>query len=135
MAQVLALPLRVNPASGSMVTLTQDSEAEVAQSLALLLSTRPGERRSVPDYGIPDPVFGGVRPQDVVAAAQEWEERADPLVVEQIADGDLTVQHLTVRAAAITTEADDTDLEADADLDAESLPVLDAAETTTEIGG
>jgi predicted component of type VI protein secretion system len=86
MALRLAFPLRVTT-TGGLATLVQDSPREVAQSVALLLATRPGERRSVPDYGTPDPLFGGIDIEDITAAVEEWEERADPALVEVVATG------------------------------------------------
>jgi hypothetical protein len=82
----IALPLRVT-ASGALATFVQDSPREIAQSVALLLATRPGERRSVPDYGTPDPLFGGIDVEDIHAAVEEWEKRADPALVEVVATG------------------------------------------------
>lgn len=82
----LSLPLRV-ASDGALVALEQDSPAEVAQSVALLLSTRPGERRSVPDYGSDDPLFAGVSAEDVAAAIETWEDRADPATIEVVVSG------------------------------------------------
>lgn len=80
-----AFPLHI--AGGRVATVAQDSEADIAQSVALLLTTRPGERRSNPGYGLPDPVFGGVDLDEVTDVIAEWEPRADPSLVEQIAAG------------------------------------------------
>lgn len=76
MATHLAFPLQVT--SRGLATVAHDSSADVEQSVRLLLNTRPGERRSVPDYGLPDPLFGQqVDPQDVGEVISEWEDRAD----------------------------------------------------------
>lgn len=104
MARVLALPLQVT-ATGVLATLEQDSPTEVAQSVALLLATRPGDRRSVPDYGYPDPIGDGVDPDELAEVVGEWEDRADPAEVE------LTVtavgeQAVTVRPAAPAADPD-----------------------------
>jgi phage baseplate assembly protein W len=82
----LSLPLQV-AADGGMVTVAQDSPAEISQSVALLLSTRVGERRSVPDYGSDDPLGTGLSPNDVTAVVEQWEDRADPATVEIVATG------------------------------------------------
>lgn len=82
----LSLPLQV-AADGALAAVEQDSPAEVAQSVALLLSTRPGERRSVPDYGSDDPMFSGLTADDVNAAVELWEDRADGTTVEVVASG------------------------------------------------
>lgn len=86
MTETLRLPLTIRP-GGGLLTIDQDSDAEIAQSVALLLDTRPGERRSVPDYGVPDPVFGGVDVAAVVEAVSVWEDRADTAFVEQVLAG------------------------------------------------
>lgn len=82
----LALPVTV-AADGALMSLTQDSPAEVAQSVGLLLATRPGERRSVPGYGLPDPLFAGVDLDEVAAVIEEWEDRADPATVDLVTAG------------------------------------------------
>ncbi|GAB3867409.1 hypothetical protein GCM10028801_41340 [Nocardioides maradonensis] len=75
MARHLSFPLQVS--SRGLATVEHNSEQDIAQSVSLLLSTRPGERRSVPDFGLPDPVFGGVSPSEIDAVVTEWEPRAD----------------------------------------------------------
>lgn len=76
MAQHLALPFTMT-ADGRLQTLTQDSPAEVAQSVALLLSTRAGERLSVPNYGTPPALFAQrVNTGAIGAALEAWEPRA-----------------------------------------------------------
>ncbi|NGZ99388.1 hypothetical protein G5V59_00170 [Nocardioides sp. W3-2-3] len=57
----LAFPIAVT--SQGLATVEQDSDADIRQSVALLLNTRPGERRSEPNYGLPDPVFGQPAPR------------------------------------------------------------------------
>jgi phage baseplate assembly protein W len=86
MPQHLALPIKVT-AAGRLASVEQDSVEDIAQSVALLVDTRPGDRRSVEDYGIPDPVFGGVDADEVAELILEWEDRADQSVVEQVAAG------------------------------------------------
>lgn len=81
----LALPLRM--AGSRLATVETDSDEEIAQSVALLLDTRPGERRSVPEYGLPDPLFSGVDLDVIADVVDEWEPRATPLFLEQLLDG------------------------------------------------
>lgn len=97
-----ALPLIVSPA-GSLVELEQDSPAEIAQSVAVLVATRPGERRAVPDYGLVDPLGAGADADDIADAISEWEERADPALVEVTvtATGE---QQVTVQPSDLTAE-------------------------------
>lgn len=95
MARVLTLPLTV-AANGSMSTITQDHPTEIAQSVALLLATRPGERRTLPEYGLADPVFAGLDPAVVAEVIAEWEPRADAQLIETATAGieQTTVVHL-----------------------------------------
>ncbi|HXH77323.1 GPW/gp25 family protein [Nocardioides sp.] len=86
MARVLTLPLTV-AANGAMATVTQDSSPEITQSVALLLDTRPGERRTLPDYGLPDPLFSGVDPNLVAEVIDEWEPRAETELIELVVAG------------------------------------------------
>lgn len=71
----LALPLLVGP-TGSFNTVQQDSEAEVEQSVAVLLGTMKGERVVAPDYGVTDPTFAFVDPNELVQTCAQWEPRA-----------------------------------------------------------
>lgn len=105
MVLTLALPIRV-AAGGGLVALVADSDAEIAQSVALLLATRLGERRSVPDYGTPDPLFGGVDVDEVADAIATWEERADPALVEQLAE-QVVEQSVAVYPSEQSTEEDE----------------------------
>lgn len=71
----LSLPLRL---SGSrFVTVPQDSPQALSESVGLLLDTRPGERRSVPEYGYSSPLFSqtGVDPEIVRGVIDQWEQR------------------------------------------------------------
>lgn len=109
----LRFPIAVT-AAGRLTTVEQDSDPDIVQAVALLLDTRPGERRSVPDYGLPDPVFGGVLPAHVAGLITAWEERADQTIVEQVAT-QIGVQQLQVQAGTsgpgdyvIDTSTDDT---------------------------
>lgn len=110
MAQHLAFPLAVAD-SGALASLEQDTIEEIAASAALLLATRPGERRSVPDYGAPDPRFGGMDTSAVADALSEWEERADPALLDQIAAGRHEVANAYPGATDLTTAASGTDEE------------------------
>lgn len=86
MARVLSLPLTI-ATSGSIATITQDHPAEITQSVALLLDTQPGDRRTLPDYGLPDRLFGGLDTQLVAEVIAEWEPRADPDMIETVTGG------------------------------------------------
>lgn len=65
MALVIAHPFRL---AGSQVAVVEDgSDAGVAQEIAVLVSTRPGERPLVPSYGVTDPAFDGLHVAEVNA--------------------------------------------------------------------
>lgn len=81
MPQRLALPIRVT-STGALASVPQDSDADIRQSIALLVNTRPGERRSEPDYGLPDPRFGTVDVAEIADVIATWEPRADDAVIE-----------------------------------------------------
>jgi hypothetical protein len=86
MPSTLRMPLAVAPGRG-LLALEQGGSADIAQSVALLLSTTPGDRRSVPDYGLPNPLGSGVEVAELIEVIGEWEDRADPTFVEELADG------------------------------------------------
>lgn len=86
MPSTLRMPLAVSPGRG-LLTLEQGGNEDIAQSVALLLSTLPGDRRSVPEYGLPNPLGSGVEVDELVEVINEWEDRADPTYVEELADG------------------------------------------------
>ncbi|MBZ5736503.1 GPW/gp25 family protein [Nocardioides sp. TRM66260-LWL] len=80
MPRHLALPIAVTP-SGVLSSLEQDSEAEVAQSVGLLVATVIGDRRAATGYGIPDPLGRGLDPATLADVLETWEPRADPSTV------------------------------------------------------
>jgi phage baseplate assembly protein W len=100
MTMHFAAPLTVGP-SGSLAVLPQDSDLEVAQSLTLLVATVVGERRSLPEYGIESPLFGGLDPDAAADAIEEWEPRADPVLIDQLVDGVIEVWDLTITGTSI----------------------------------
>lgn len=61
----------------TLAVVEQDSLDEVAQCVALVVSTQVGSRAELPGYGIEDPT-GQRNPTsaDVLAAITEWEPRA-----------------------------------------------------------
>ena len=81
-----AFPLAVT-GSGRLSTVAQDSAEDVAQSVALLIDTRPGDRRTEEDYGVPDPLFGGLTVGELTETILETEDRADLVYAESVARG------------------------------------------------
>jgi phage baseplate assembly protein W len=93
----LALPLTVGP-SGSFNVLVQDTLAEVAQSVSVLLGTMKGDRTMVPDYGVDDPTFATPNAGAITQAVNQWEPRAAVVVtVSPMADN--TRQNVNVQVA------------------------------------
>ena len=70
------LPMRLDR-RGEPRTVEQDTADEVAQSVRVLMLTRPGDRLTQPAYGLADPAFApaGETP-GVVEAVERWEPRA-----------------------------------------------------------
>lgn len=89
----LAVPFGLN-ADGSAAVVDQDSAEDVSQCVRMLLGTVAGSRIAVPDYGIPDPTFGGVDAAVIEAAVAEWEPRAS--VTVSIADPPASSLSVTV---------------------------------------
>lgn len=72
----LQVPLRLTT-TGTFATVEQDSDADLEQSVRLVLSSRPGDRwRDAPDYGTPEPMPGPVDVAALVAAVGQFEPRA-----------------------------------------------------------
>lgn len=105
MPKRLLLPITLS-ARGDLRTVEQDSPIELSQSVALLLDTRVGERRSEPDYGTPDPVFGGLDVDELADAIEEWEDRVSGVQFDFTqADGGV-LQYLSVHPLAGDSDAE-----------------------------
>lgn len=71
--RVLAFPFRLSP-SGRPATVERDSDADIAQQIAMVLTTRqaageqPAERPLSPAFGVEDPAFTGVDPAVLATA-------------------------------------------------------------------
>jgi hypothetical protein len=59
MTDVISFPFRLLP-SGQIATVDDGSPEGQAEELAVLVSTKIGERSMVQSYGLSDPVFVGV---------------------------------------------------------------------------
>lgn len=97
----LSFPITVGP-TGRLLSLGDDSPRAVAQSVALLLATRPGERRSVPEYGLTDPLFTphGADEAAIAQAVADWEPRATP--------ADIAVAHAGIAQTVTVHPREDT---------------------------
>jgi hypothetical protein len=54
--RLMSFPFRLNQA-GAIATVDQGSDTEVEEHIALAMLTRPGERITVPTFGVADPAF------------------------------------------------------------------------------
>lgn len=98
----LALPLRVT-GTGGFAVVEQDSPSEVAQNVAVILSTPLGSRVEVPEFGSPRPEFVGPDSAGMVAAVEEWEPRAD--LTTQVVVAAAGQESLTAVKAFVTRNA------------------------------
>jgi hypothetical protein len=58
MPRLLSFPFRLD-GSGSMASVDQGSDTEIEEKIAIGMLTRPGERITVPTFGVNDPSFNG----------------------------------------------------------------------------
>lgn len=56
MTQLISHPFRLNP-NGTVVTLEDSTDEFLAEQIAVLVLTKPGERQLVPSFGVNDPAF------------------------------------------------------------------------------
>lgn len=56
MPRVISFPFRLD-GTGAIASVSQDSDLEVEEQLAVAVLTRPGERIVVPTFGVADPTF------------------------------------------------------------------------------
>jgi hypothetical protein len=64
MAETIGFPFRITP-KGEVSTVQQGSDAEVRQTIAVLILTRLGERYMVPQFGTPDPLMASIASGDI----------------------------------------------------------------------
>lgn len=55
MSRTLVWPVRLGP-DGTLGSVPQGTPAEAAQVVAMIVSTRPGERQLAPLFGLADPI-------------------------------------------------------------------------------
>lgn len=56
--RLISFPFRLD-ATGSVASVEQDSDPEIDEQIAVAMLTRPGERLTVPTFGVNDPAFDG----------------------------------------------------------------------------
>ena len=90
--------------TGRVAVVDQDTDAEVLQTVRVLLATRAGERAALPRWGLSDPAFFAagdpLSVEEIVELVADEEPRASVQQVEQVIDelGDASV------TVGITTE-------------------------------
>lgn len=62
---LISYPFRLGPA-GYVVVKPDDSDEYLAEELGVLILTQPGERPQVPSYGVNDPTFGEIDPNEML---------------------------------------------------------------------
>lgn len=70
--QLLSFPFRLQ-SNGRLATVEQDSDDHVAEELAIIVLSQPGERDLVPDFGVNDPAFDTVSREQVEAQVDLFE--------------------------------------------------------------
>lgn len=58
MPRLISFPFRLD-ANGAVATVDQGSDAEIEEQIAVAMLVRPGERITVPTFGVNDPAFNG----------------------------------------------------------------------------
>lgn len=107
MSNLLSHPFRLNQ-NGAMAVRDEHTDEYVSERLAVIISTRPGERPMVPLFGIEDPAFGSLS----LPALQVQMELFDiPVIItdvveEPVSDGTTNVY---VDFERIEDEEDDED--------------------------
>ena len=80
--KAMAFPMHLEPALGRFRSMTE--QEEIAQSVRMILTTRPGERPCRPEFGTNldrfafenmDTTTCNLIRQEVVASLQKWEKR------------------------------------------------------------
>lgn len=56
MPRLISFPFRID-GTGAIASVDQDSDPEIEEQLAIAALTRPGERITVPTFGVADPAF------------------------------------------------------------------------------
>jgi phage baseplate assembly protein W len=92
-----SFPFRVSATGTKVRVVEQDTDDEIMDCVEVVISTEPGERLDLPDFGVPDQTFqqGGVDMQVVINSIRRNEPRAN-IDVEAQRIADLT-QEVSIR--------------------------------------
>lgn len=77
---LIAYPFRISPA-GTVATVDEGTDEQLAQELAIAVLTRTGERILVPEFGLDDPAFRGF---DEDALRLHLDLFGPPVQIEQV---------------------------------------------------
>jgi phage baseplate assembly protein W len=82
-----------------VVTVEQGSDDEILDCVEVLLSTEPGERVDIPDYGLEDQTFrqGGASWAEIRSTVRAWEPRALTEVEESTMEGRVNNMRVKIR--------------------------------------
>jgi hypothetical protein len=92
-ARLLLHPFRIST-SGSVAAAEQGSDAYIDSQLRVVIGTRLGERPMCPPFGVPDPGFAVLSPDDVQTC------------LDQFGPDDVTVTAVTTGVGSDTTTVD-----------------------------
>lgn len=71
MPRLISFPLRLD-GSGAFASVEQGSDAEIEEQIAIGMLTRPGERITVPTFGVNDPAFNTFLPGALTRQCQDF---------------------------------------------------------------
>jgi hypothetical protein len=70
-AQVWDFPFQLGP-GGAVAVVDQNSDRDIENQLAVAVLTHPGERATVPTFGIADPAFSGWEAPSLARHVQDF---------------------------------------------------------------
>ncbi|AYQ99249.1 tail lysozyme [Brevibacterium phage Cantare] len=86
MANLFSHPFRLTP-KGKVVTVDQDTDQYLAERIAVIVQTRPGERPMAPEFGIDDPAFGSISLPELEFQFEMFEL---PIVIDELTQVDIS---------------------------------------------
>jgi phage baseplate assembly protein W len=100
LAPHLSVPFRLSATGAHVEVDEQDTPDEIRGCVYNVLVTPIGHRAELPEFGIADPTFrmAGASLEDIEAAVEQWEPRADVLLDEDPDYLDTTVRRVRVYA-------------------------------------
>lgn len=77
------VPFQLDPATGYIEVVEQDTEQDIQQCVVALLRTEIDSRLELPDYGIPPVLFvERIDNSGIITAINKWEKRANVLTTD-----------------------------------------------------